>query len=116
MAEFCTDKKDSTQLQVYRRIDGQWRWFVPVGLASQSRCESVTSSDDNRFAFYNQVAETGVQVSYNPDQIDRRRVWVAPLSEQLNLELITKAMMLKPGQSDSFEYEFEFLDNPPEER
>lgn len=65
------------------------------------------------FAYFNHEAKSGLEVSYAPDTIKYPRLRWYPQYEQINLELFSKDVELKTGESLGFEYTLRYLSEPP---
>ncbi len=109
----ATKSGDCAVLSAYIK-DGTWTrvnrdWKMETG----PDAAALTSAKGGAFAFYNHEAKFGVQVAYDPAQIDRPYLWWLPELQQINLELFTPGVELKNGESLSFSYRFDFLRDPP---
>jgi hypothetical protein len=51
--------------------------------------------------------------TYDPAEIARPRLWWSPERRQADLELFTRPVELKTGESFSLEYQFKYLGEPP---
>ncbi len=61
-----------------------------------------------KHAFYNHEKQFGLIETYNPAQVEKLRTWWVPEQKQLNLEIQSKAVQLKAGDSWTFEYQIRF--------
>ncbi len=73
----------------------------------------LESSEVDRLAFFNHEAGFGVAGVYDPETVDRPRLWHNAGRHQLNLELFTKRVELNKGESARHTYSIEYLNAPP---
>ncbi|MBI5091613.1 MAG: DUF4838 domain-containing protein [Candidatus Hydrogenedentes bacterium] len=92
---------------VWTIVNKNWKLDTGPGLAL------LKDGKDSAFAFYSHEAHFGVQVSYQPKQIDRPYLSWWPEWPQMNLEVISLAKELKTGESLGLEYQFRYLADAP---
>ncbi|MBM3878453.1 MAG: DUF4838 domain-containing protein [Verrucomicrobia bacterium] len=65
------------------------------------------------FAYYNHQAKFGVAQRFDPLDFSALALFWNPSRQQINLELISKAVQLEPGQRARYAYEVRYLDIAP---
>ena len=65
------------------------------------------------FAYYNHRAEFGVEQRFDPDELDSIALFWSPARQQINLELLPRAVSLERGQQARYAYEVRYLIEPP---
>jgi hypothetical protein len=103
-------------MSAYIKKDGKWEkfnrnWTFGNNSEAMGMLKKATGGE---FAFYNHEAGFCVLVTYNPTMFAFPRLWWVPERPQINLELFTPGVTLKPGQSLRFAYGFKYLKLPPE--
>jgi hypothetical protein len=73
----------------------------------------LENSHPTRYAFYNHPDRFGMMLTCDPDWVGRPAFWWSDTYPEANLDLYTKPMRLKSGESFSFHYELEYLSRPP---
>ncbi|NIA12497.1 MAG: DUF4838 domain-containing protein [Nitrospiraceae bacterium] len=95
--------------------DGAWIHFnQDWGTGDGKGAAVLDNAKGGAFAFYNHDDGFGVQVAYPPEQHARPRLWWHPPRGQINLELLVSTNELAPGTTATFNYTFQYLDQPPE--
>jgi hypothetical protein len=110
-----TNSSDHNMLSGYVKYHNEWVIFNE-GLVNDQGPKTrllIDAKDSGEYAFFNHEGNFGILETYNPAKIDRLRTWWVPGFELFNLELLTKAVELKSGESFSFTYAFEYLDKAP---
>ncbi len=64
-------------------------------------------------AFFNHKNNFGLLQRYDPQQFESPYLWWRHNRPQMNLGLITKAIELKKGESFTYSYEYEYIDEAP---
>ena len=83
------------------------------GTWSDADDQLLRNAKGGAFAYYNHDAKFGMQVNYNPDEVEYPRLWWLARWRQANLELITPRVELKQGESFSYSYQLEYLTDAP---
>ena len=75
--------------------------------------EELEGSHPTGYAFYNHPDHFGMLLTCDPGWVGRPGFWWSDTYPQANLDLFTKSIRLKAGESFSFRYELEYLAHPP---
>jgi len=95
--------------------DKDWARFTRDWEADEApERDLLKTAKGGGFAFYNHEAGFGACMSYDPAQVERPYLWWHPPGQQINLELLTPTVELKPGDKMALAYQFEFLSHAPE--
>lgn len=111
-----TMQHDSEILKSYVKKDGAWVQYNK-GLVRDEGPDAhllLDTVDGGAHAFFNSGAKFGMLQTYEAEQVEKLRTWWMPEFRQFNLELQTKAVELKKGETFTFRYAFEFLAVTPE--
>lgn len=75
--------------------------------------KELEGSHPTGYAFYNHPDRFGMLLTCDPDWVGRPGFWWSDTYPQANLDLYTKPMRLKTGESFTFHYELGYLTRPP---
>ena len=106
-----TSTNDSRILSAYVKYNGEWTVYNKGLFADQGPDAHllVDAKDGAVHAFFNHEKKFGILETYDPSKIEKLRTWWIPGESLINLELLTKEVILQPGEKYSFTYEFEYL-------
>ena len=107
-----TKSEDSRIVTAYVKAE-TWMPFNNDWHGNKGPSEEILERATGEYALYNHEEQCGILATYNPKGIARPMLWWDPPLEQANLELITVPATLRDGESFSFEYRFDHLDEPP---
>jgi uncharacterized protein DUF4838/glycosyl hydrolase family 67 len=108
----ATDK-DAGHIAGYIRDGETWKDFSRDWKLDHGPDDGLlASASGGGFAFYNSDAGFGVAQTYDPAQFEKPRMWCNYGRHQLNLELFTRRVELKQGESTQYAYECELRDKP----
>jgi len=113
-----TSTDDWTVLSAYVYREGSWVRYndslrADKGPKTHLLKEAVAGG---RHAFFNHEAGFGILETYDPAKFERIRTWWIPGYSLLNLELLTRRVTLRRGESFSYTYQFRYLKKwPPDE-
>ena len=113
--EFNTGRAttDARVVSAYIR-DGDWVMFNEGWRGDEApKRDELQGSHPTGYAFYNHQDRFGMMVTCDPHWVERPGFWWSDTYPQANLDLYTKPILLKPGESFSFHYELEYLARPP---
>ena len=118
--EFYTGTKstDSRVLSAYVRLNGRWVRYNN-GLTADRGPDVhllADAKDGGVHAYFNHKEQFGMLETYDPTKIEKLRTWWIPDEALINLELETKKVTLKKGQSFCFTYEFSYLNQWPKQK
>jgi hypothetical protein len=111
----ATSAHDHKVLSGYVKYNNEWVIFneALINDAGPDANLLIDAKDGGGYAFFNHAARFGVLETYDASKIEKLRTWWVPEFELFNLELMTPAVQLKRGESFTFTYAFEYLDQPP---
>lgn len=109
----ATTSSSSDVLQVFVR-DEKWvqvneGWRVDSGPQE----DLLRTAKGGSFAYFNTEESFGAAMHYDHSVIERPKLWWGPGRGQVNLELYTNAVKLKPGASTQYGYTLTYLDAAP---
>ncbi|MDZ7292221.1 MAG: DUF4838 domain-containing protein [candidate division KSB1 bacterium] len=112
----ATSTNDAQILSVYVKQENQWTRVNDDMVNDQGPKADLlrTAKDGAAYAYFNHERRFGLLETYDPTKLERLRIWWSPEFSQINLELLTAAVELKPGETFSFTYTFEYLDKAPQ--
>jgi hypothetical protein len=112
--DVVSTSKDSRVIAAYVGDAAGWRQFNEDWEQDHGPGVNLLESPEvDRLAFFNHEAGFGVAGVYDPDTIERPRLWHNADRHQLNLELFTKRVELNKGELSRHSYSLEYLDKPP---
>ena len=76
----------------------------------------LVKSRGGGFAYFNQEAKSGLEVTYDPAQVKYPRLRWYPQYEQVNLELFSQDVELRTGETLGLDYTLRYLATAPETR
>ncbi len=110
-------KRTRMLCQRWVKFNDDWGYMDQFGLidprSNFGPNDYLLKSDHGGLAYFNHRAKFGVLQSYNPEEIDSLNFQWEPVSSLVNLELITRAVELRSGESFDFSYQMEYLTEPP---
>lgn len=74
------------------------------------------AADGGAYAYFNHRAKFGVEHRFAPDQFSGLGLFWDPSRQQINLEMKSKIISLKKGQTAGYAYEVRYLKNAPKVR
>ena len=110
-----TSSPDWNVLSAYVYLNGRWeRYNDSLRAASGPKVALLQEAvAGGRHAYFNHDTGFGVLETYDASKYERLRTWWIPDEELINLEILTKRVTLKRGESFSYTYEFEYLTEWP---
>ena len=109
----ATQSGDASVLAAYIRDDG-WKQFNQGWLTNRGpNDQMLESAKGGAYAFFNHEEGFGVLETYDPASYGTPVLFWSPGRSQINLELVTSTVELKQGETFSYEYRVEYLDEPP---
>ncbi len=109
----ATNTMDSNIVTAYIK-DAEWKKLNRQWLMEKGPDEGLLEqAKGGGFAFFNQQAKFGVQISYDSAKIGKPYLFWNPEWSQINLELFSQEKELQPGEALSLEYQCHFLTAAP---
>jgi hypothetical protein len=105
--------KDPKVLTGYVKLD-TWVAFTEGWQQNNGPSVRLLNESTGAIAMYNHKTKSGILETYDPQTISRPVLWWDAPNEQANLELLTQPAELKDGESFTYTYGIEHLDEPPE--
>ena len=75
--------------------------------------QALEKAKGGRYAFFNHRDRYGAEIDYERASFQHPAFWWSDTFPQANLDLYTKVVELKPGESFSFEYSLKYLSQAP---
>jgi hypothetical protein len=113
--EFHTGRAttDARVVSAYVR-DGNWVRFNEGWHEGEGpKRDELDRSHPTGYAFYNHPDRFGMMLTCDPSWVGRPAFWWSDTYPEANLDLYTKLVRLKTGESFSFQYSLQYLDHPP---
>ena len=113
-----TASADSKVLSAYVRLNDQWKCYNHELNADRGPDVHLLTDakDGGVHAYFNHKKQFGVLETYDPAKVEKLRTWWVPDEELINLEILTKKVTLKKGETFSMDYQFQYVTHwPPKE-